>query len=525
LAQSITFPTLNQRYFNDSGTPLLAKASSGLAVSYTTSTPSLCQILSLGNNVFTVQPTYPLSGADNVVCRIAANQSGNSQYASALEVSQTLTFNKQITKINYRTSASTISEAGIYLYASSTTTVGRIAGSTTMVVMNSLTPTVCTVGDLAIYDTTNGPRATVRAKANGTCSIKIDYPGNADQLSSTLTWTSTVSGITTPVVGSNTPQSISFPAVADRSYSKSAPLLAVATSKLPVKYTSITPNTCYIIEKLADGPVVQSMQPTGADQVLCTIEANQSGDDRYVAASPVRVSFNYSKAPMKITATSAPTALRGAGPYTFITSVLHTETEMNSGLSSLGHLLDVSSNTPDICRIDSNSPYDRPGGIFNRTQVTALNNGNCAIRFYFAGTASRAPTTLTWTGVSSGFVIPTSTYIELQSLQKPIPATGSTMSLKGIDAGRISINAFVKTPDPKLMAGLPSLNAMVSVANQTPTICKVENVTNTMGSSAPYTGTDIRPLKVGTCTIKYTFAGNVSMKQDGSTFTWTALVS
>jgi hypothetical protein len=525
LAQSITFPTLNQRYFNDVGTPLLAKASSGLPISYTTTTPKICQILNLGNNNFSVQPVYPLTGLDNVGCNIAANQSGNSTYAAAYEVMQSLTFRKQATRITFRTSAYTVTEAGLFLFATTSTTVGRAAAPSATVTMSSLTPNICSVGEVNVYDSTNTPRGTVRAKANGVCSIKMDYVGAADQLPSTMTWTSTITGVTAPSVGSNTPQSISFPSIPDRSFHKSAPLVAVATSKLPIKYSSITPNTCYVIEKLANGPVVQSMQPTGADQVICTIEANQSGDDRYVAAPPVRVSFNYSKAPMKITATSAPTSLRGAGPYTFITSVLHTETAMNSGLSSLGHLLDVSSNTPDICRIDSNSPYDRPGGIFNRTRVTALNNGNCSIRFYFAGTESRASTTLIWSGVSSGFVIPTSTYIELQSLQKPISATGSTMSLKGIDAGRISLNAFVKTPDPKLMADLPSLNAMVSVANQTPTICRVENVTNTMGSSVPYTGTVIRPLKAGTCSIRYTFAGNVSMKQDGSTFTWTAIVS
>ena len=398
MAQTITFPTLATRFFSDVGTPLLARATSGLPVSYTTSTPTICQVLNLGNNVYTVQPYYPLTGADNVVCRISANQSGNSSYNVATEVTQTLTFNKQATKVVIKTSTNTVSEAGSYLYVSSTTTAGRVAGSTTMVSVNSLSPNVCTVGDLAVYDTVNGPRATVRAKANGTCSIKIDYPGNAEQLSSTATWTSTINGINSPAVGSNTPQTITLPAIADRSYNKSAPLRAVATSKLPVKYTSLTPDACFVIEQLADGPSVQSSPATGADRVVCTIEATQSGDDRYVAAPAVRVSFNYSKAPMKITAVSAPAALNGSTAYTFITSVLHVESDMNSGLTSLGHILDVTSNSPTICRVDSNVKYDQPGGIFNKTMVTALSTGSCSIKFYFAGTTSRAATTLIWTG-------------------------------------------------------------------------------------------------------------------------------
>jgi hypothetical protein len=71
---------------------------------------------------------------------------------------------------------------------------------------------------------------------------------------------------------------------------------------------------------------------------------------------------------------------------------------MNSGLSSLGDLLDVTSNSPTICRVNSNVTDDRPGGIFNKTQVTALSTGTCSIKFYFAGTTSRAATTLIWTG-------------------------------------------------------------------------------------------------------------------------------
>jgi hypothetical protein len=101
---------------------------------------------------------------------------------------------------------------------------------------------------------------------------------------------------------------------------------------------------------------------------------------------------------MKITAVSAPAALNGATAYTFITSVLHVETDMNSGLTSLGHILDVTSNSPTICRVDSNVKYDQPGGIFNKTLVTALSTGTCSIKFYFAGTTSRAATTLIWTG-------------------------------------------------------------------------------------------------------------------------------
>jgi hypothetical protein len=481
--------------------------------------------LNLGNGSTSVQPVYPLTGADTVTCRITANQIGNTQFLSAVAVSQTLKISKQTTKTEYRFSSPTVTEAGTFLFANVTTTVGRLTGTTTMVSMSSLTPLTCTVSDLAVYDSSNGPRGTVRAKTNGVCSIKIDYPGNADQFPSTNTWTTTISGISAVPIGSNTAQTISFPAIADRSYNKSAPLLATASSKLPVKYTSITPDTCFVIEALASGPAVQSAKESGADTAVCTIQANQAGDDRFAPAPLARVSFIYAKAPMRITATSAPITMRGAGPYIFTTSVLHTDIAMNSGLSSLGHLLTVTSNSPTICMVESNKIVDRRGGLFNQTLVRALNNGNCSLQFYFPGTATRAASTLIWNGVATGFVIPTSTYIELQFLQKALPATGSAMSLKAIDGGRLNLNAFIKTPDPKLMGSATSIQSMVRVATATPTICNVEQITFHTSSSSPYTGSVIRPLKVGLCTINYSFAGNTSMKQEASSFSWSAQVS
>jgi len=525
LAQSINFPALATRFFNDIGTPLLATASSGLPITYSNGTTNLCQLLDLGSGKFSVQPFYPLTGADNVVCKLYASQPGNDKYAPALSVEQTLTFKKQATRIVYRTSAPTVSEVGTYLYASPTTTEGRIGGSSSLSQATSLTPTICTVDNFFLYDTVNPPRATVRAKANGTCSIKIDYLGNGDQLPSTATWTSVVAGLNIPAVGSNTAQTITFPAIADRNYGYSAPLRAVATSKLPVKYTSLTPSVCFVIEQLADGPSIQSAASTGADAATCTVQANQAGDDRYTVAAPVQISFNYIKAPMKLVHASAPAAMAAAGPYIFVTNVLYVETAMNSGLASLGHLLTVTSNTPAVCRVDSNDLWDRTGGIVNKTQVTALDNGTCQLSFYFPGTTTRASTSLTWSKVVTGFVIPTSTFIELQSSQKVVPSTGNVMSLKALDAGRVTLNALIKTPDPKLTGSTPSLNSLVSVSSLTPLVCVVERVTNTIGSSLPYTGSVIKPLKAGACTIRYSFGGNTSMKQGASSIEWNATVN
>jgi hypothetical protein len=286
---------LANRYFSEGGTALNAVATSRLAISYTAKTPRICQVLNLGSGKFSVQPTYPLTGADSVSCVITAAQAGNAQFEAATNVDQTLQISKQPTRVNVRVSAPVPTAAGIFLYASSITTAGRTAGSTTMVSMRSLTPAVCTISDIGVFDTTNGPRGTVRAKDNGSCQIQIDYPGSADQFASTITWSSTVSGITGPPVGSNAPQSITFPAIPNREFGGGVYPKAVATSSLPVTYRSLTPTVCYIITQLAAGPAIQTVTPKPVgDNLTCTVEASQAGDDRYAAAPPVTQSFVWS---------------------------------------------------------------------------------------------------------------------------------------------------------------------------------------------------------------------------------------
>jgi hypothetical protein len=397
---------LANRYFSEGGTALNAVATSRLAISYTAKTPRICQVLNLGSGKFSVQPTYPLTGADSVSCVITAAQAGNAQFEAAPNVDQTLQISKQPTRVNVRVSAPVPTAAGIFLYASSITTAGRTAGSTTMVSMRSLTPAVCTISDIGVFDTTNGPRGTVRAKDNGSCQIQIDYPGSADQFASTITWSSTVSGITGPPVGSNAPQSITFPAIPNREFGGGVYPKAVATSSLPVTYRSLTPTVCYIITQLAAGPAIQTVTPKPVgDNLTCTVEASQAGDDRYAAAPPVTQSFVWSKAAMYITPYWAPSKVRNVrlqpisatsyvsnSSYFFHSSLLFTSGQ-NSGLSSIGHIMSAVSTTPDICSVQAVEADDRTGGIFTRATVRMIKVGTCSITWGFAGTDTRSAAT------------------------------------------------------------------------------------------------------------------------------------
>ena len=95
--------------------------------------------------------------------------------------------------------------------------------------------------------------------------------------------------------------------------------------------------------------------------------------------------------------------LNKSGLYSFYVTILHVDSNLNSGLTSLGHLLTAVSNTPTVCKVVSNELADLTGGIKNKTVLQGLSNGTCSITWSFTGTATRAPTSKTWIGLVSGF--------------------------------------------------------------------------------------------------------------------------
>jgi hypothetical protein len=64
----------------------------------------------------------------------------------------------------------------------------------------------------------------------------------------------------------------------------------------------------------------------------------------------------------------------------------------NSGLLSLGHLLEVTTSTPAICSVTGVSTWDRTGGIYTRATINALAAGTCSVTWRFLGSAGRAAT-------------------------------------------------------------------------------------------------------------------------------------
>ncbi|WP_318556644.1 fibronectin type III domain-containing protein [Geobacter anodireducens] len=147
--QSIAFGAAPTVVVNGTGT-VSATAASGLAVSFTSTTPAVCSVT--GSTV---------AGLTAGSCTIAANQAGNASYNPAPQVTQTFAIGKASQSIAFGAVPS--------LTVGGTATLSATATSGLPVAFTSATPTVCSVTG-----------STVTGKALGTCSITASQPGDAN---------------------------------------------------------------------------------------------------------------------------------------------------------------------------------------------------------------------------------------------------------------------------------------------------------------------------------------------------------
>ncbi len=394
LSQLITFPALPNRVLGGAATTLQATASSKLQILYTTTSPTVCQILDAGKGIFFVQYLVQKIQPDISTCTVVASQPGDGVYNSAKPITQSFTYSKGDSKITLR-QPSSVTTNGVYIY-------GMVA-STTPLEITTTSPEICSVNDVFYTYTQNGTRATLRAIKNGNCVIKFTFAGDSHLLGSSIIWNSQISGVTEIPVGSNTAQTITFAPIADREYGPGIYLKATTTSGLPITYKSLTPKICQILAP-TEGPAVQAVYPlSGLDIANCIVEASQPGDNRYAPATPVQRSFNWIKSAMKITVSRSTTIL-GKGLHTVDAAVSFVDVSKMGGLKSLGHALSVTSATPTVCTVISTVPSDQSGGIYSRSIVSALSNGTCILSFNFVGSTERRATSLSWSAFISGIL-------------------------------------------------------------------------------------------------------------------------
>jgi sugar lactone lactonase YvrE len=295
-AQTITFNPLSNRVFGSGTFTVSATASSGLAVTFSSLTTSVCTVA--GSTVTLV----------NVgTCTIQANQAGNSSYAAATPNPQSF----QVTQASQTITFGTLANRA---FSNATFTVSATASSGLAVTFSSLTTPVCTVSG-----------STVTLAGVGTCTIQASQAGSAKYAAVSLSRSFTVTQAT---------QTITFATLANRAFSSTPfTVSATASSGLAVTFTSTTPLVC-----TNSGNSV-TMVAVGT----CTIQAAQGGSATWAAATPLPRSFSVTKATQTITFAKPAGQTFGVAPFTV------------SATASSGLTVGFASTTGSVCTVSVNT--------------------------------------------------------------------------------------------------------------------------------------------------------------------------
>lgn len=298
-AQTITFTAPANQTFGAAPVALAATASSGLAVSFASTTPAVCTVSgSLA--------TIVAAGS----CSVTASQAGNAAYAAATSVTGAFTVTaaaQTITFVSPGNQTLGTTPAALTASASSGLAVG----------FASTTPAICTV---------NGTALTLVAV--GTCTLDASQAGNANYLAAAVVTRSF------SIAAGLLAQTITFTSPGNQTLGTTPPALAAsASSNLAVSYASTTPSVCTV---------------SGADLTLvgagaCTVSASQAGNGVYAAATPVSVSFTVAPAAQTISFTSPGNQTLGVAPSALVASA-------SSGLP-----VTFASTTASICTVSGST--------------------------------------------------------------------------------------------------------------------------------------------------------------------------
>lgn len=248
-SQTITFNAIPNKTFGDADFNLAASSTSNLAISYTSSDLSVATIT---GNVVTIV------GAGNTT--ITANQSGNTNYAAATDVSQNLTINKAVRVVTIDPiPTKTFGDPNFFITSS---VVGGVPqnNNTFYYFANSSTSNVATLnvntGEVSIIGT-------------GTVDFSIEYRVEANYVRTDVAGSFTVN---------KADQTITFDPISDVGVNAADfNLTATSNSSLPISYISSNPSVASINGNVVDVLAVGST----------TINASQIGNNNYNAAQSV----------------------------------------------------------------------------------------------------------------------------------------------------------------------------------------------------------------------------------------------
>jgi hypothetical protein len=266
-SQTISFPAITAQ--NSGGTlALIATASSGLAVTYASSTPGVCTVS--GSTA-----SFIAAGT----CVITAAQGGNATYAAATSVTQSIT----------------VRAAASFTLSSAVTSLSLVQGTSandgiTVTAANGFTGTVgfAAIGLPAGVTASFSPTSSA---SSSTLTLTVSAAATTGAATVTVTGTSGTLSASTQILLNVTAavkaQTISFGAIPAQTDGSTLALTATASSGLAVTYASSTPGICTVSASTARFIAVGT----------CTITAAQAGNATYTPATSVTESITVTAAP------------------------------------------------------------------------------------------------------------------------------------------------------------------------------------------------------------------------------------
>ncbi len=370
--QTITFGFLQNVTFGIAPIALTATATSGLPITFATSTSAVCTV---SGNLLTI--------AAGGVCSVQASQFGNANFAAAPAVTQSFNVNPAAQTISFG-SLPTVPYSVVPIVLNASATSGL------PVALASLTPAVCSVAS-----------TTLTLNSGGLCTVQATQLGNASYAAANpVTQTFTIAP---------SPQFITFAALPNLVFGTlPTALVATATSNLAVEFASTTPLICTVV----------GTSMTLLNGGICSVRAAQAGNVNYAAAAPVLQSFTVAPAAQTITFAALPAVPFGTPPFAV------------TATASSGLPVSFTSTTPTVCSV---------GGA-----VTILAAGTCSIQAAQAGDARYSAAAAT---INSFAVTPAAQTISFAALlprtmgAAPVPITATATS--GLPVGFSSLTPAV----------------------------------------------------------------------------------
>ena len=401
--QTISFGSLTNRIYGGAPFTLSGTASSGLPVSYSSSSTNI----GLSSNVVTILGVGTAT--------ITASQPGNTNWNAATPVHQNVVIAPASQAIN----AFTTIPNQTYSNGASVTITPPTASSSL--------PVSVTVKSGPATISSN----TVTLTGAGTVILAANQAGNANYLAASEVTTSFSVG-----AGS---QSISFPAIPNQTITTNPIALgATASSGLPISFSVLS----------GSASMLSSNALTLSGIGTITIQASQTGNTNWSAATPVSQSFVVSKGSQTITFTPFPTNTYGQMPY-----------KLTNASASSGLPVTYTSSTTGVASIVSNTLTIIGAGTTTITASQAgTTNWNAATAVTQKLVVAKASNTITAFKTISN---PTYASNAIVSLPQPLPVSSSglpvTLSVKSGPAVMSGTNAVKMT----------GAGAVVLAANQT----------------------------------------------------------